>query len=76
MKLNPTLAEAMMALRASPDFEVFMKAVANEGEMLVEQLIYNDDQLDIRRGYVRCLTDLMKIYADAPEYLKKTQNRS
>jgi hypothetical protein len=71
VKLTSETAEAIIRLHASSDFKVFMHALGDFGEKLVEQMIYADkDQLPMLQGKTQAVTEILKALATAPKKFK------
>ena len=69
MKSTRELAEAVKRLRTSTDFSVFMQSVSDYGEQLVEQMIYAQDQAQLRllQGKAQAVTEILKAVRTAPD---------
>ena len=73
MKLNPERAEALVRLRAMPEFQAVLGMVAEYAEAKNEQLIMSDDlNVDVTIGELRSMTRLMSAVDKAPSYLKQS----
>jgi len=72
MKLTPQLSQAIVNLREHPDFQVFLSALADDAESLVEKLVMmpTDHEVDVVRGQARQLSLVLKAVAEAPQTLK------
>ena len=72
MKLTPESAAAVKRLRTNTDFKLFMLAVADFGEKLVEQMIYaqDDTRLQLMQGKAQAVTEILKVVQTAPEKFK------
>jgi len=66
---------AAATLRASPDFNKIMSAVADYGEGLVKHLIFmQGGNVDTVRGQAQAVTTILQQIAEAPANLDKLQN--
>lgn len=76
MKQTPALAQALTNLRNHPDFQVYLQALATEGEQLVEKLLMmpSGGDVDVVRGQAREVTLLLKAISEAPKMLGQFKN--
>lgn len=72
MRLTPEEMQAVVNLRANNDFKVFLRALGNEGENLVRQLIYEKSQVSVMQGRVQQMTEILDAIAEAPKALEAT----
>ncbi len=72
MKLTPESADAVKRLRTNTDFKILVSAVADFGGKLVEQMVYaqEDSQLRTLQGKAQAVTEILKAIETAPEKFK------
>ncbi len=72
MKCSTEQAEAIIRLRALPEWNVFMGMIAAHAEKVNRMLIMKDDvAVDIKRGELRLLTELVDAIDSAPEVVER-----
>jgi hypothetical protein len=78
MKLTAQLAQALVNLRSNSDFQLFVSALSDDGEQLVENLVMgpSDNELNVRRGQARQSTLILKAIAEAPKKLDEFKAQS
>lgn len=77
LKLTPQQIEALVRLRASPDFKHYEEAVREyEGELL-ERVVKSRDRVVIHQaqGGIEAIRALKALADSAPEALRKTNGR-
>lgn len=76
MKLTPQLAAALVNLRNSADFQLFMGAVVEEVNAETDRaLVTEGAQCHRAQGAALKLRELYKTFAEAPAALDKFQSR-
>lgn len=73
MKLNPQLAQALVNLKSTHDFQIFMAALGDEGEKHMHRLIAmpESDEVSVVRGETRAYVAVMDAITNAPSFLQK-----
>lgn len=73
MRLEPELAQALTNLRNHPDFQIFLRALADDGEKLMEKLVMipSDSEVNVIRGQARQVHLLLHVITEAPKELER-----
>ncbi len=80
MKLTNEQLEAVakLVLSRNVHFMKFLEALGDHGELLMRRIIYETDaaQVELLRGMLRNLTDIMEMVEQAPDRLKQLQEKT
>ena len=78
MKLNAQLAQALTNLLQNGDFKVFLSALGDDAEFLLEKLVMmpTDQEVDVVRGQARQLSLILKAVAEAPSVLNQLKQQT
>jgi hypothetical protein len=76
MKLDIRSAKAIISLTTGPareDFIIFMQALAQFNEDLVERLIYDQEHVLARQGEARAVTEILRAIQSARDVVNSKQ---
>ena len=78
MKLDAQLAQALANLLQNGDFKVFLSALGDDAEFLMEKLVMmpTDQEVDVVRGQARQLSLILKAVAEAPSVLNRLKQQT